>query len=52
MKRIPLFKTVSRRDAGAEPTWMYLRHVLNKGILFIYPVINVSNYSIHNKISC
>ena len=35
MKRIALFKTVSRRDAGAEPTWMYLRRVLNRAILFI-----------------
>ena len=29
-----LVKTVSRRDAGVEPTWMYLRRVLNNGYPF------------------
>ena len=36
-KGYPLFKTVSRRDADVEPTWTYLRRVLNNGYPFHPP---------------
>jgi hypothetical protein len=51
MRGYLFFKTVSRREAAVEPTWMYLRRVLKNRypLIVIQPISKALNLRRNNR---